>query len=41
MQTDLLVFQDQNEVFSTGINSETVKSDNISKLLNLFFFFRG
>jgi flagellar hook-length control protein FliK len=33
MQTDLLVFQDQNEVFSTGIKSEKGKGDNISKAL--------
>ena len=33
MQTDLLILQDQNEVFSTGIKSEKGKGDNISKAL--------
>jgi len=33
MQTDLLILQDQNEVFSTGIKSEKGKVDNISKAL--------
>jgi len=33
MQTDLLILQDQNEVFSTGIKSEKAKGDNISKAL--------
>ena len=34
MQTDLLILQDQNEVFSTGIKSEKGKGDNISKALD-------
>ncbi len=33
MQTDLLILQDQKEVFSTGIKSEKGKSDNICKAL--------
>jgi flagellar hook-length control protein FliK len=33
MQTDLLILQDQNEVFSTGIKSEKGKGDYISKAL--------
>lgn len=33
MQTDLLILQDQNEVFLTGIKSEKGKGDNISKAL--------
>ena len=33
MQTDLLILQDQSEVFSTGIKSEKGKGDNISKAL--------
>ncbi|MBT9438722.1 MAG: hypothetical protein GAS50_05980 [Desulfobacterales bacterium] len=33
MQTDLLILQDQNEVFSTGIKSEKGKGDNISNAL--------